>query len=309
MTSSAPTERAIRHAASLHRQSSIFSGACDGRVGVVTLESPGAQEPAHVRVLCGAARPVPRAGRGDRGPRHRHHRRGRKLLLRRRRARDHRSATQRTRHGLARLHAHDRRSGQGDARLPAAHRRGGRRGMRRRRRDSRHGLGLSPGHAARQNRLPVHAGRARGMRHGRLRACCRGSSARAARRSCCTPAAPCRPRKALAWGFFNRLIAPEARAGGARRPRRARSPGPDVRARHDQEDAARRSGICPSMRPSTPKPKRRPSACRRRISAALTAPSRRSNSRDSRGIDWPIARASSTGHSSATAPRAREPSQ
>jgi enoyl-CoA hydratase/carnithine racemase len=42
----------------------------------------------------------------------------------------------------AALHAHDRRPGEGDARLPAADHRRGRRRVRRRRRDHRHGLDL-----------------------------------------------------------------------------------------------------------------------------------------------------------------------
>jgi enoyl-CoA hydratase/carnithine racemase len=68
----------------------------------------------------------------------------------------------------ARLHAHDRRPGEGHARLPAADRRRGRRRLRRRRRHPRHGLRPAPRHGAQQNRLPVQPRRPGRLRHGRL---------------------------------------------------------------------------------------------------------------------------------------------
>ena len=92
-------------------------------------------------------------------------------------------------HGLLQLHPHDRRPGQGDARLPAADRRRGRRRLRRRRRD--HGDGQRP--AARRARRrrppscsPASACPARTWAPARS---CRASSATAAPPSCCSPAA------------------------------------------------------------------------------------------------------------------------
>ena len=93
----------------------------------------------------------------------------RQFLLRRRRARHHRPAARARHEGPARLHPHDRRSRQGDARLPAADHRGGRRHLRRRRRDDRAVLRHAARHAGGQDRVSVHARRARRLRHGRLR--------------------------------------------------------------------------------------------------------------------------------------------
>ena len=45
-----------------------------------------------------------------------------------------------------------------------------------------------------------------GLRHGRVHAAAAASSARVARRSCCTPAASMTAEEARAWGFFNRLV-------------------------------------------------------------------------------------------------------
>ena len=94
---------------------------------------------------------------------------GRQFLLGRRRAGDHRSADAHEHAGAAQFHAHDRRSRESDARLPAAHHRRGRRRVRRRRRHPGHVLRYSAEHAAFENRFPVHARRSRGLRHGRLR--------------------------------------------------------------------------------------------------------------------------------------------
>ena len=129
-----------------------------------------AEEPADARILRRVARHVPRPrlrrrrqGGGD-------HRRGRQFLLGRRRARDHRPARRdaaQGRHGgPARVHPHDRRPGEGDARLPAADRGGGRRRLRRRRRHPGDGVGPAVRHRAQQGRVPVRARRARRRRHG-----------------------------------------------------------------------------------------------------------------------------------------------
>ena len=71
--------------------------------------------------------------------------------------------------GAHRLHPDDRRSGQGDAGLPAADRRGGRGHLRRRRRHHRDGVRHAAGRDRRQGRVPVQQGRPRRLRHGRLR--------------------------------------------------------------------------------------------------------------------------------------------
>ena len=95
--------------------------------------------------------------------------RGRQLLLRRRRVRDHRPAGADGHQGPHRLHPHDRRSGQGDAGVPAADHSRRRRHLRRRRRDHRHGLRPAACRGRCQGRVPVQQGRARRLRHGRLR--------------------------------------------------------------------------------------------------------------------------------------------
>ena len=126
--------------------------------------------------------------------------------------------------GAARLHPHDRRGGEGDARLPAADRRRDRRRVRRRRRHPRHGLR----HAARNRRRP--RSRSCSTASGSPAATwaparsCRASSARAAPRSCSTPAACMGGEEAERWGFFNRLVAPDSGAGARRSSWRASSP-------------------------------------------------------------------------------------
>ena len=57
--------------------------------------------------------------------------------------------------------------------------------------------------------FPVHAGRASPAATWAPARSCRASSARDAPRSCCSPAARCPRDEALAWGFFNRLVAPD----------------------------------------------------------------------------------------------------
>ncbi len=89
--------------------------------------SPGEEESADLRVVRRDARPVPRTGDRRGRSRRGHHGRRRQFLLGRRRARDHRPAGKDGDARAARLHAHDRRSRQGDARLPAAGGRGDRR--------------------------------------------------------------------------------------------------------------------------------------------------------------------------------------
>ena len=105
-------------------------------------------------------------------------RRRRQFLLGRRRPRDHRPADQNGSRRAAQIHAHDRRPGARDARLPAADHRRGRGRVRRRRRDHGDGQRHSLRPAGLQDRLPVQPRRPVGRRHGRLR----------------DPAAPHRPR-------------------------------------------------------------------------------------------------------------------
>ncbi len=113
------------------------------------------------------------------------------------------------------VHAHDRRPGEGDARLPAADRRRDRRRLRRRRRD--HGDGVATCASARRARRPRSCSTASASpaaTWARAR-CCRGSSARAAPASCSTPAAPSAARRASAGasstGWSSRRASPARR--------------------------------------------------------------------------------------------------
>ena len=156
-------------------------------------QPPGAQEPAHLRILRRAARHVSRArlrGRASRpscspapaatsAP---------AATCTRSSGRSSRCRARATCRAAA-LHAHDRRPGEGDARLPAADRRGGRRHLRRRRRHPRDGLATCARHAAQQGRVPVRARRPRRAPTWARAPSCRASSARAAPPSCSTPAA------------------------------------------------------------------------------------------------------------------------
>ena len=215
-----------------------FRFAVEGKVATITLDRPGAQEPAHLRELRRARRHLPRLrqGRGREGGRG--HRRRRQFLAPA--ATCSRSSARWSRWaptGLHRLHAHDRRAGQGDARLPAADRRRGRRHLRRRRRDRRHGVRHAPRHAAgARSRSCSTASGSPAATWAPARSC-RASSARAAPPSCSTPAARWAARRRERWGFFNRLVAPdavlaEAQALAGRDRRR-----PDLRQRHDQAHA------------------------------------------------------------------------
>ena len=130
---------------------------------------PRAQEPADLRILRRAARPLSRPRLCRRCRRGRVPAERRQFLLGRRRARHHRPAGQDGHEGAARLHAHDRRFRQGDAQLRQADHLGGRRRGGRRRRDHRHGLRHPHRHAGGEDRVPVHPRRARRLRHGRLR--------------------------------------------------------------------------------------------------------------------------------------------
>ena len=129
----------------------------------------GKEEPAYVRVLRRVTRPLPRPRLRRRREGRRAHRRGRRLLVRRRRARDHRAADEDGHARAAPVHADDGRPRQSDPRLPAARRRGRRRDLRRRGGD--HGDGLRPPRrdAGEQGGVSVHARRPRRVRHGRMR--------------------------------------------------------------------------------------------------------------------------------------------
>ena len=88
------------------------------------------------------------------------------------------------------------------------------------------------GTPAREGRVPVQPRRALPAATWAPARSCRASSARAAPRNCCSPAAAMGGEEAERWGFFNRLSTPETRArrcheAGARSRRRARpSPTP-----------------------------------------------------------------------------------
>ena len=190
----------------------------DGKVATITLDRPETQESADVRLLRRAARPVPR-------PR-----------LRERREVPssstgaggnfcsggdvHEIIGPLTKMAMPELLAFTRMTGdlvQGDARLPAADRRRGRRHVRRRRRDGRAGLRHPLRHAGGEDRVPVHARRARRLRHGRLHAAAAddrpGPRGRAALH---------RPRDDRRRGRGVGLLQPARRAGRARWPRRRR---------------------------------------------------------------------------------------
>ena len=150
------------------------------------------------------------------------------------------------------------RSGQGDARLPAADHRGGRRRVRRRGGDPCDGVGLPPGHAARARPRSCSRASASPAATWVPARCCRGSSARDAPRSCCTPAARCRPRKATPGdSSTDSLPAEELLRGGHCALRTEIATGPTFAHAMTKTDAARRNGTCRSMRPSTPRPRRR----------------------------------------------------
>ena len=142
------------------------------RVASITLDRPERKNPLTFESYAELARVLretsPRAWRACGGDR----RSGRQLLLRRRRARDHRPAGADAAGGrharAARFHPHDRRCGEGDARLPAADHRRNRRRVRRRRRDPGDGVGPAARHRAQQGRFPVRACRACRCRHGRM---------------------------------------------------------------------------------------------------------------------------------------------
>ena len=96
----------------------------------------------------------------------------RQFLFGRRRARDHRPAGAHAgsgrRPGAAEFHPHDRRSGEGDACLPADHRRGGRWHLRRCRRDRGDGVRSAARHRSQQGGVPVRPCRPGGRRYGRV---------------------------------------------------------------------------------------------------------------------------------------------
>ena len=113
--------------------------------------------------------------------------------------------------GPARLHPHDRRSGQGDARLPAS---------RSSPRSTASASAPAPSSRMASRHAARHAGRPRprscSPASGLPAAtwapapCCRASSARAAPPSCSTPAARMSAEEGERWGFFNRLVAADA---------------------------------------------------------------------------------------------------
>ena len=173
----------------------------------------GAEEPADARILRRAARHVPQSGLCRRHQDHRDHRRRRQFLLRRRRARDHRpagrDAAQGRHGGPARLHAHDRRSGQGDARLSAADRR---------RRST--ASAPAPARSSRWRRTCASARRAARSPSCSCASgspaptwapatCCRASSAHGRAAELLYTGRAMDGAEAERWGFYNKLCEPE----------------------------------------------------------------------------------------------------
>ena len=117
--------------------------------------------------------------------------------------------------GAARLHHDDRQSRQGDARLPAADRRRDRRRLRRRRRDPRHGVRHPHRHGARPkiaflfNRVGL-AGCDMGACAILPRIVGQGRAA-----ELLFTGRNLSGEEAERWGFFNRLVEPDALAGEA----------------------------------------------------------------------------------------------
>ncbi len=191
-----------------------------------------APERAHVRGLRRPPRLLPGTA-GARGrARGRHHRPRPRLLLRRRRPRDHRPARRGRCRVAPRVHAHDRRGDPRDAHLPAAdrgrrqrHRRGRRSGDRARCRPARRG-------ALRDVCVPLHEGRPERRGHGR------GVPAAARRRT------------------RSRLGAAAARRDDRRRDRRPLRPRDAARRRRSGAGrglCARRSGSRPARASPTPR--------------------------------------------------------
>ena len=186
--------------------------------------------------------------------------------------------------GLLRVHAHDRRPGPRDARLPAADHRRGRRRLRRRGRD--HGDGqrhpLRPAGLRRPPSCsPASACRARTWAPARS---CRGSSAMAGPPSCCLPAATMTQRRRPRLG----LLQPRRRGcarRGAMRSRDELAKRAELRALHHQEAARRRMERDDRAGARNGSARRRRAAWRPTISAAPTRLSRPSRSRSSRVID------------------------
>ena len=165
----------------------------DGKVATITLNRPERKNPLTFESYAELRDTFRNLDVRGRREGRRDHRRRRQLLLGRRRARDHRAAgrdaAQRRHAGPARVHAHDRRPGEGDARLPAADHLRGRRRLRRRRRDHRDGLGPALRHRrAARSRSCSSASVSPAPTWARATSC-RASSARAARPNCSTPGA------------------------------------------------------------------------------------------------------------------------
>ena len=133
----------------------------------------------------------------DRRQGRRHSRRGRQFLLGRRRARHHRAADRSADAGTAAVHAHDRRSRESDAPLPATGDRGRRRRLRRRRRDPRDGVRHAARHRAQQARVSCSRASVSPAAIWALARCCRASSARGAPPNCSSPDARQAATKAM----------------------------------------------------------------------------------------------------------------
>ena len=99
-----------------------FQWRVEGKVGVITLNRPERKNPLTFESYAELRDLFRNLQHETTVKSDRRHRRRRQLLLRRRRARDHRPADEDGDAAAARVHAHDRRPGEGDAPLPAADR-------------------------------------------------------------------------------------------------------------------------------------------------------------------------------------------
>ena len=185
-----------------------FLWSLQGGIGRITLNRPEKKNPltfesyAELRDLM---RRLPVRGRSEGDC---HQRCGREFLLRRRCAGNHRTVDADEHARAAQFHSHDRRSGESHARLPPAHHCRGRWRVRRRRRHFGHVLRHPLEHASFQNRVPVHARRARGLRHGRL--CDSAAHHRPwTRRGIALSGRSMGAEEALACGFYSRVLPAE----------------------------------------------------------------------------------------------------
>ena len=213
-----------------------------------------------------------------------HHRCGRQFLLRRRCVRDHRAADPHENAGTARLHADDRRRGEGDASLSAARHCSGGGRVRGSRCDPGDGGGPPLRHRRQPHGVPVQPRRSGGLRHGCVRdPAAHHRSGPSVRIALHRPVDDRRGRRTL--GLLQCAASAGTRAG--RRPvdRRLTCRRSDLRARRSPSRCCTASGAWTSKAPSTRRRRRRRSVWRPRISAVPTRPSPTSGGRNSGAIE------------------------